>query len=238
MLHGGKREKAFTEAARRPRLSVALGLAAGFTLSLGLLLLLLWFAGEVAEGESQRLDTAVLLWIHSSFPAWLGLPMRLATGLGYYWVVAPLALACGYAFYRRGLASSAVLLVVSTFGSVLLTTGLKAVYARPRPELFDSGYTASFYSFPSGHATVAVGFYGALALLLAFRFRGWRRVAVLLSGALVVVLIGLSRLYLGVHYPTDVLAGYLSALLWLACVGAALKLYLYLRRPGPGDPPA
>lgn len=229
MPNGGKTEKVSTEAARRPRLSVALSLTAGFALSLGLLLLLLWLAGEVARGASERLDTAVLLWIHSSFPAWLELPMRLATGLGYYWVAAPLAIVSGYAFYRRGLVSPAVLLVVSTAGSIALTTGLKAVYARSRPELFDAGYTASFYSFPSGHATVAVGFYGALALLLAFRLRGWRRAAVLLCGALVVALIGVSRLYLGVHYPTDVLAGYLAALFWLVSVGAALKLYLYLR---------
>src|SRR3712207_8426733 len=54
---------------------------------------------------------------------------------------------------------SAILLLVSTGGSVVLTAVLKSVFRRARPELFDSGYQASFYSFPSGHATVAVGFY-------------------------------------------------------------------------------
>src|SRR3712207_9452335 len=70
---------------------------------------------------------------------------------------------------------SAILLLVSTGGSVVLTAVLKSVFRRARPELFDSGYQASFYSFPSGHATVAVGFYGMLTLVLAYRLRGKAR---------------------------------------------------------------
>jgi len=98
-----------------------------------------------------------------------------------------------------------------------------------RPELIESGYQASFYSFPSGHATVAVGFYGMLTVILAYRLRGPARWAVAFCGLLVVLLIGFSRLYLGVHYPTDILAGYLSALLWLVCVGSVYALWLSVR---------
>src|SRR5215203_1940446 len=164
---------------------------------------------EVVEGESRAFDTAVLLWIHQTFPGWLDGTMRIITALGYYWVV--------------------LLLLVSTGGSFVLTTVLKSVFQRARPELFDSGYQASFYSFPSGHATVAVGFYGMLTLILAYRLRGKARWAVAVSGILVVLLIGFSRLYLGVHYPTDVLAGYLAALLWLVCVGCVYALWLSIR---------
>ena len=207
----------------------AVWLAAGLAFSAFVVLAFVELADEVVEGESRAFDRAVLLWIHSTFPGWLNEPMRLITALGYYWFVLPLLVVVVFLFYRRGWRLSAVLLSVSTAGSILLTTILKAVFERARPELFNSGYHASFYSFPSGHATVAVGFYGMLTLILAYRLRGFARWAVLLSGVLIVLLIGFSRLYLGVHYPTDVLAGYLSALLWLVCVGGVYALWLSIR---------
>jgi undecaprenyl-diphosphatase len=224
-------------AARRPRAVVLAELVGGLLLSLGTLLAFAGLADEVVEGESRRFDTAVLLWIDANLPGWLDLPMRLITGLGYYWVVIPLFLPAAYAFYRGGLKLSATLLAISTVGSILLTTALKAAFRRARPELFDSDYVASFYSFPSGHATIAVGFYGTLALLAAYRLRGAARWSVAAAGVALVLLIGFSRLYLGVHYPTDVLAGYLAATLWVSAVGTALLLWHSLgriRRRKPG----
>jgi undecaprenyl-diphosphatase len=156
--------------------------------------------------------------------------MRIVTALGYYWFVLLLLVVVVTFFYQRGWRLSAILLLISTAGSAVLTTVLKSVFQRARPELFDSGYHASFYSFPSGHATVAVGLYGMLTVVLAYRLRGTARWAVAVSGILVVLLIGFSRLYLGVHYPTDVAAGYLAALLWLVCVGAVYALWLSVRR--------
>jgi undecaprenyl-diphosphatase len=155
--------------------------------------------------------------------------MRIVTALGYYWFVVVLLVVVAVLFYRMGWKLSAILLLVSTAGSAVLTTVLKSVFQRARPELFDSGYHASFYSFPSGHATVAVGLYGMLTLVLAYRLRGAARWAVVVSGIFVVLLIGFSRLYLGVHYPTDIVAGYLAALLWLVCVGAVYALWLSVR---------
>jgi len=204
-------------------------LAAGLAFSAFVIWAFIELADEVIEGESRAFDDAVLLWIHSSFPGWLGGPMRIVTALGYYWVVLPLLAVVVAVFYRKGWRLSAVLLLVSTAGSIVLTTVLKSVFQRARPELFDSGYHASFFSFPSGHATVAVGFYGMLTLVLAYRLQGTTRWAVAILGILVVLLIGFSRLYLGVHYPTDVLAGYLAALLWLVCVGAVYALWLSVR---------
>ena len=186
-------------------------------------------ADVVVEGESRAFDRAALLWIHSTFPGWLDGPMRIVTALGYYWVVIPLLTVSATFFYLESWRLSAILLLVSTAGSAVLTTVLKSVFERARPEVFDSGYHASFYSFPSGHATVAVGFYGMLTLILAYRMRGKARWAVAVSGILVVLLLGFSRLYLGVHYPTDVLAGYLAALLWLVWVGAVYALWLSVR---------
>jgi undecaprenyl-diphosphatase len=207
----------------------AVWLAAGLAVSAFVVWAFFELADEVLEGDSRTFDRAVLLWIHDNFSGWWNEPMRLATALGYYYVVVPLLALAVFVFYRRGWRLSAVLLVVSTGGSVVLTTVLKGVFQRARPELFDSGYQASFYSFPSGHATVAVGFYGMLTVILAYRLRGVARWAVAACGVVVVLLIGFSRLYLGVHYPTDVLAGYLAALLWLVCLGAVYALWLSVR---------
>jgi undecaprenyl-diphosphatase len=207
----------------------AVWLAVGLAVSAFVVWAFLELADEVLEGDSRAFDRAVLLWIHDNFSGWWDGPMRLATALGNYYVVVPLLAVALFAFYRRGWRLSAVLLVVSTGGSIVLTTVLKGVFQRTRPELFDSGYQASFYSFPSGHATVAVGFYGMLTVILAYRLRGAARWAVAACGLLIVLLIGFSRLYLGVHYPTDILAGYLSALLWLVCVGGVYALWLSVR---------
>jgi undecaprenyl-diphosphatase len=212
-----------------------LTLAAAAWLAVGLAssVFVVWaFAGlteVVMEGESRRFDRAVLLWIGANFPDWLDGPMLFFTTLGYYWVVLPLLAVAVAGFYLLRWRLSAVALIASTAGSVVLTTVLKAVFRRTRPDLLDSGYTASFYSFPSGHATVAVGFYGALTLMLAYHLRGAARWVVVVFGTVLVLLIGFSRLYLGVHYPTDVLAGYLAAPLWLVSVGTVYVLWISLR---------
>lgn len=225
---------------RRPKSALTLQLALGLGLSFGLLLAFLKLSEEVVQGESRRVDTAVLRGIAAVSPDWLDVPMRIITALGYYWFVIPVLVFSSYLFYRAGYSLSAALLVVSTGGSIALTTVLKVVFRRARPEIIDSGYEASFYSFPSGHATVAVGFYGALALLIALRLESPWRPLVAAAGIILVASIGFSRLYLGVHYPTDVLAGYLAASLWLVSVWVAWRLWRLAFPPGsrPRKPPA
>src|SRR5918998_527162 len=198
-------------------------LALGLLLSLGIIALFANIAEEVAEGESSRFDEAVLLWVHWYSPDWLDGVMRFVTFLGYYWVVLPLLVLAAYAFYRKGR-------MISALGGIVLTSVLKNVFERARPDLFESAYVESSYSFPSGHATMAVGFYGTLTLLVAWRLRPLRRWTVVLAGLVLVLLIGFSRLYLGVHYPTDVLAGFLAAPVWVSSIGLFYFLYLNLRR--------
>ena len=227
-----RRKEISRRLSRRLGFVLTVELAAGLLLSIGVIALFAEIVEEVVEGESRRFDEAVLLWINAHFPDWLDRPMLFFTALGYYWVVFPLLGLAVYAFHRVGARISAALLLISTAGSLVLTITLKSLLQRPRPELFDSGYTASLYSFPSAHATVAVGFYGTLALLLAWRLKGFWRWAVAASGLLLILLIGFSRLYLGVHYPTDVLAGFLAAPLWVSVVGIAYLLWRALRGPG------
>ena len=155
---------------------VAVWLAAGLAFSAFVVWAFVELVDVVVEGDSRAFDRAGLLWIHSNSPGWIDGPMRFVTALGNYWAVTPLLIVAVFVFYRRGWRLSAILLVVSTAGSIVLTTVLKGVFGRARPELFDSGYEASFYSFPSGHATVAVGFYGMLTVILAYRLQGTRAV--------------------------------------------------------------
>ena len=155
-------------------------LVAGLLLAGGIVLAFAGVSHGVVEVETRRFDEVALLRINALLPGWLNEPMRIVTTLGYYWVVLPLLAVATYAFYRVGERGSAALLVVSTLGGVVLTTILKCAFGRPRPDLFDSGYAASSYAFPSGHATVAVGFYGMLTVLLALRISGggagrWQR---------------------------------------------------------------
>jgi undecaprenyl-diphosphatase len=223
------RGEIFRGLAGRLTLAAAVWLAVGLATSAFVIWAFAELADGVVEGESRRFDRAVLIWIHTHSPEWLEAPMRLITALGYYWVVLPLLIATVSAFYLKGWRLSAHLLLVSTVGASLLTGVLKAVFGRARPELFDAGYTASFYSFPSGHAAIATGFYGALTLILAYRLRGFARWAVVACGVSLVLLIGYSRLYLGVHYPTDVLAGFLAAPLWVVFVGVVYVVWLLVR---------
>ncbi len=223
------RKEIFRWLANRLTLAAVIWLATALAISVFVVWAFAELADGVVEGESRRFDRATLFWIEAHSPGWLDGPMRLVTALGYYQVVLPLLAAAVLAFYLKGWRLSATLLIVSTAGGSLLTAVLKAVFGRARPDLFDSGYTASFYSFPSGHATVAVGFYGALTLILAYRLSGLARWVVVACGVLLVLLIGFSRLYLGVHYPTDVLAGYLAAPLWVIFVGVVYVAWLSIR---------
>jgi membrane-associated phospholipid phosphatase len=123
--------------------------------------------------------------------------------------------AAGYlAGRRRG--GEAALLVVTLVGVQLLGWMLKAIFERPRPSFDDPVASAGWFSFPSGHAMSSIALYGALAYAFADRLYSARtRMAAVGGLVLLVAAIGFSRLYLGVHYLTDVLAGYSAGLAWL-----------------------
>jgi len=97
-------------------------------------------------------------------------------------------------------------LLVTLAGSTALGQGLKALLARPRPHLFPWLTAAGGWSFPSGHTLTALVLSGILAWLLGRKLKDWRRVVVWAVAGLWAALVGLSRVYLGVHYPSDVMA--------------------------------
>jgi undecaprenyl-diphosphatase len=115
-------------------------------------------------------------------------------------------------------------------GAEALDQILKLLFNRPRPEPFFGLAAPITHSFPSGHAMVSCCFFGVLAVILAARGAPWaasrsKRMAIFAVAAILVALMGFSRVYLGFHYPTDVLAGYAAAVVWLAVVRTALMAF-------------
>ncbi len=102
-------------------------------------------------------------------------------------------------------------------GSAVLNQLLKGLFERPRPQFEHPLLVETSYSFPSGHAMESFVVYGMLTYFAVLALRSWeQRVGVVLGAALLVVLIGFSRMYLGVHYLSDVLAGYAAGGVWLS----------------------
>jgi undecaprenyl-diphosphatase len=119
---------------------------------------------------------------------------------------------------------SALLLLVATAGGLALNLVLKLRFDRPRPHVIVWGTNAVSSSFPSGHAMSATIVYSTVAYLAARLYkRMWPRIVTMLIAAIVIVAISISRLYLGVHYPSDVLAGAIIGLAWAAFCMATLE---------------
>jgi undecaprenyl-diphosphatase len=129
-------------------------------------------------------------------------------------------------FWRRKAHYWLVVVLVSVPGGMLLNVALKHVFRRARPSLEDPLLTLSTYSFPSGHTAAATVFYGLLACYLLRRVQAWpARAAIAAACCLMVALVALSRMYLGVHYLSDVLAASAEGAAWLAtCITAVSTL--------------
>jgi undecaprenyl-diphosphatase len=114
---------------------------------------------------------------------------------------------------------AAVLFAITMTGAFVLNAVLKLSYQRARPDPYFDFPAPSSYSFPSGHALYAFCFYGTLAALVAAGRNGrLARLFVWAMAVLLIVMIGFSRVYLGVHYPSDVLAGYAAAFVWVCTI--------------------
>ncbi len=189
-------------------------------------------ADEVREGGTHQLDERILLSLRNPEnrsdplgPAWVEETERDFTALGGVAVMALLTLGiCGFLFLD-GKNRVALLVLIAVGGGLLWSTVLKHGFERPRPELVPHGSYVYTSSFPSGHSTMAAATYLTLGVLLA-RVQRRRRVKVFLLGfaILITVVVGISRVYLGVHWPTDVLAGWTLGGIW------ALICWLIARR--------
>jgi len=176
-----------------------------------------WLARAVFANRFVAIDTGIITWLHGYWGLATDRLMLFFTTLGEFWVLAPMIVLAGYGLLRRGRWIDAVGLVLAGGGAGLLNLLLKSIFERPRPDLFDGPFHLTTYSFPSGHAMGSIAAYGMLAFV-GIRLTSSRLVqaAIALAAVLLVFFIGLSRIYFAVHYPTDVIGGYLAGALWLA----------------------
>jgi membrane-associated phospholipid phosphatase len=200
--------------------------------ALAVLIVGLWGFGVLVEdlltGDPiVQIDRALAAWLHDHASSVLTPILVAVTTLGSAWVLAPLAVVAVALLLRRHRGRDALMVALAIVGAELLTVGLKAGFERERPFFADPLAVEGTFSFPSGHATVSLAVYGALAIVMAkSRETLARRIAVLLAAAALILLIGFSRLYLGVHFLSDVLAGFSAGLAWLGLC----TLAIYARR--------
>lgn len=191
-------------------------LFAGACLSFVFLILFAELAEEVAEQEFLHADLYLLELAASARGPFLTQLMRVLTAFGSFAALIPLAALSILLLERQGARCEAVFLAISLAGGWSIDEFLKWGFHRARPNIARL-IDVSGYSFPSGHTMVATAFYGMLAYLLARRLPSGRRRFVVLGAALLILGTGISRIYLGAHYPTDVLGGFLAGALWLTC---------------------
>jgi undecaprenyl-diphosphatase len=185
----------------------------------------------VRQGRTQAFDTAVLRWIGERHTPLFTTIMNEITPLGTGVVVLTIVGVTAAFLWGTVHKHSARLLLAATAGSILLNNVLKLYFDRPRPEVFERLTHAASSSFPSGHAMSATVVYGTVGYLLArLHKRGWARALTLLVAITMIVLICFTRLYLGVHYPSDVLAGIIIGLAWSGFCMATLEASLALAR--------
>jgi undecaprenyl-diphosphatase len=185
------------------------------TVAVGSLFLFGWLAEEMLEGATLRFDFAVRAWVHQFASPAMTRAMTAISLLGYSILIVALVIAVA-AFLALGWRRAAGWLAITMAGALAMDVALKFAFRRPRPQVF-FGVEPHSYSFPSGHALCSFCFYGVLAGLIAARTRSPAlRVAVGSIAATLVAAIGLSRIYLGMHYPSDVIAGYLAAAVWVS----------------------
>jgi len=199
-------------------------LIAGLACAVIFLVLFAVLAEEMLEGDTRQFDDTVRLFVHAHSSTELTTIMRLLSVIGSPLVVTLIAIAACIALWFGGHPRRAILIATTAGGGSLLMWVLKTGFHRPRPvPYFDTRLPAS-YSFPIGHAMLSFCLCLSAAALFSANQKSRLVRAVIwifwvgLSGA-----IGYSRIYLGVHYPSDVLAGYLAALVWSLAVGSAYQ---------------
>jgi undecaprenyl-diphosphatase len=209
---------------------------AGGVLALAALIGVGWAVGEMLHGveEVALLNGSVQRVLVARRETWLTLVMRVITHLGSSLVLIALVLAVGISWWWRQHTWRPLAMLTSAYaGAWVLSHTVKLLTHQPRPPASQAIGRFAGYAFPSGHATHAVVVFGMLAVLLATAACCWRRKAVLwVSVALLVGLIGASRLYLGAHWLTDVLGGYVLGAAWL-CTVLTLTTTRRAREPGP-----
>lgn len=191
-------------------------------------------ASAVSEGLTQSFDEQVLRWFEQQRSPLLDQVMLEITTLGSGVVLIMIVVIASVFLWQTQHRWSVYLLMLGVLGGKLINTLLKGWFERPRPSVAQWVTDVHSASFPSGHAMSAMVVYGSVAYLVA-RLDPRRRMrhTTWTLAVLVILAIGLSRMYLGVHYPSDVIAGFLGGIAWLAFVASSMTAIQYFARRRP-----
>ena len=207
----------------RPPAAIATGtIVVGLAGLVASLLVIGTIADGVRDQEVFILDAWATPFLHSIRSPLLEAVMLGLTAMGSMIVVLPILVVSLASLYLKRRYGAMLFLAIALGGSLLIDFTMKLIFERPRPKL-DYAAVLPDYSFPSGHAMNGVVFYVSIALILWNVFG--RRVGIVSTIVAVVLAIGIgvSRIYLGYHYFTDVLGGWLGGIVWLLIVGAAFR---------------
>jgi membrane-associated phospholipid phosphatase len=198
---------------------ISVWLTLGLLAAIATLVFLGWLADEVLEGSTRQFDDATRAAVHTFASPPLTLFMRAMSFLGssQFLTVASIAAIVWFAWRKWG--REAKLFALTMIGASLLNITLKLAFKRPRPVPFFNLTAPESFSFPSGHSLASCCFFAGLAAILSGRIKHKRTRTILWTIAITMfLLIGLSRIYLGVHYTTDVIAGFAAASIWILVV--------------------
>ncbi|WP_251551814.1 phosphatase PAP2 family protein [Neobacillus muris] len=202
-------------------------LTIAFVLSVVCLIGFSLLALQISGNSLLHFDRQMISFIQGFETPWLTSLMKFFSFIGSVPVVILLCLLCMYILYKLLHHYSELLLFISVaIGSAVLNLMLKLIFHRARPDLHQL-VEISGYSFPSGHAMNAFTVYGIFAFLMwRHLYTKWGRIWLIIASTWMILLIGLSRIYLGVHYPTDIIGGYLASGVW---VTAAILFFQYYK---------
>jgi undecaprenyl-diphosphatase len=195
----------------------------------GALLLLVGLSVAARGGRKLWFDDHIRLLVHAHAAPPATALMRDLSQIGQPAVLISLGTLIIFWLVRTGRSRTALLFAIVVVGAEILDQLLKLLFHRTRPVPFFGIATPDSYSFPSGHALVSCAFFGSLAAIAAARTtRRTLRMAYYAAAAATAGAIGFSRIYLGVHYPSDVLGGYAAAVVW------CFSVVCWRSRPGQG----
>jgi membrane-associated phospholipid phosphatase len=173
-----------------------------------------WLCTEVWEKEAFSFDRSLLLWIHQFANPQLDGLMLFITALGDPGTVITVFISTIVWLGMKRRYTDAIGFLIICTGGVLINQVMKLFFAKPRPELWTRLISETSFSFPSGHAVGSMVVYGFIGYILAREFPVYQRY-IYAAASILIIAVGFSRLYLGVHYPTDIIAGYGVGILWL-----------------------
>lgn len=169
-------------------------------------------ADEVRENETLSFDKNILLWINSFSNPTLDKVMIFITNYGGFIGAIIISVILLAYLLKRKRKYDAIFAALGIGGTLLINNILKIVFKRARPSLWDLLISENSYSFPSGHTMISLSI--VLVLILIFRYNKYRNLLIVIS-IIYAILVAFSRLYLGVHYPTDILGGWLISSFWV-----------------------